>query len=172
MNPPPHQPGYAALRRFRHALSGAEYFVTTNLLVRGSGLEAEVLRNEIQNQWLKLQNEQLWQVRTAVVMPDHVHLLLNLGSGGSLADCIRLFKGRLSPKLRAHRLQWQDGYYEHEVREAEDLLPVFLYIYLNPYRANLIPLDQQWPGYYCREEDWSWFGRLTDRDLPPSEWLR
>ncbi|MFZ5495155.1 MAG: hypothetical protein ACOZE5_07430 [Verrucomicrobiota bacterium] len=51
---------------------------------------------------------------------------------------MRLFKGRLTPALRNHGLKWQEGFYDHQIRESEDLLPVFLYIYLNPYRAGLL----------------------------------
>ena len=78
------KPGYAALRRFRHSVAGAEYFLTTNLQARGSGLEVEALRDTIQNQWQRLQDEQFWQIRTAVVMPDHVHFLVSLGPA---AEC-------------------------------------------------------------------------------------
>jgi hypothetical protein len=54
----------------------------------------------------------------------------------------------------------------------EDLLLVFLYIFLNPYRKNLIQLDRPWPGYYCSTEDWNWFGPLTKENCPEPAWLR
>ena len=132
------KPGYAALRRFRNSIGGAEYFLTTNLQVRGSGLETENLRSAILSLWQRLQDEEYWQIRTAVVMPDHVHLLLCLGSEAELAAGMRLFKGRVTPELRRSGLKWQEGFFEHRLRETEDVLPVFLYIYLNPYKAGLI----------------------------------
>ena len=57
------------------------------------------------------------------------------------------------------------------MREKDDGLSVFLYIYLNPYKAGLLPKDQSWPGYYCAPADWDWFSQVTDRDLPFAEWL-
>lgn len=105
-------------------------------------------------------------------MPDHIHLLIRLAGSGSLAESMRLFKGRLAPVLRPHGLKWQVGFYEHRIRASDDLLPVFLYIYLNPYRAKLISNGQKWPGYYCCEMDSAWFGAMTDRELPQPEWLR
>ena len=69
-------------------------------------------------------------------------------------------------------MKWQEGFYEHRLRKTEDLLPVFLYVYLNPYRAGLISTDQTWPGYYCAPEDWIWFGVMTANAVPQPEWLR
>jgi REP element-mobilizing transposase RayT len=106
-----------------------------------------------------------------MVMPDHLHLLVKLGSTMSLSDCIRLCKGRLAAALRAAQLSWQEGYYEHAMREQEDRVPVFLYIYLNPYKAGLVTKTQPWPGYFCAPADWDWFSQMTDRDLPFAEWL-
>lgn len=105
-------------------------------------------------------------------MPDHIHALVRLGVGASLAETVRLFKGRLAPVLRRNGLAWQDGYYDHQMREGEDALPVFLYIFLNPYRANLLRADEKWPGYYCAADDWEWFAPLTNSDTPFAEWLR
>ena len=85
---------------------------------------------------------------------------------------MRLFKGRLSPELRARGLCWQEGFYDHRIREPSDLLPVFLYIFLNPYRAALIKQSERWPGYYCLAADWAWFGEMTSESLPLPEWLR
>jgi len=166
------KPGYAALRRFRESRSGADYFITANLAERSGGFDAPALTQSVSQQWQQIESDGLWTVRTAVVMPDHIHLLARLGGKTPLAECMRLLKGRLTPALRRHGLSWQEGYYEHQIREVEDLLPVFLYIYLNPYRAGLLPTDRTWPGYYCCPEDWKWFGDMTNESMPQPEWLR
>lgn len=166
------KPGYAALRRFRESRPGAEYFLTVNLKDRGRGVEEQELTAQVFQQWQGLEREGLWSVRTAVVMPDHIHLLVCLGAAGSLIECMRLMKGRLTPALRKHGLKWQEGFYEHQVRAAEDRLPIFLYIFLNPYRGNLISAEQSWLGYFCHPEDWDWFGDLTRESVPQPEWLR
>ncbi|MBI2517425.1 MAG: transposase [Opitutae bacterium] len=171
MPSPPNESGYAALRRFRYSAPGAEYFLTTNLESRGSGLEGSATAAAVRGQWTKLEQDGLWRVRTAVVMPDHIHLLVNPGEKVALSECVRAFKGRLSPVLRGNGLRWQEGYYDHRMRETEDRLPVFLYIFLNPYRANLAPGAETWPGYYCEPADWAWFGGLTNEESPWPEWL-
>lgn len=165
-------PGYAALRRFRESKPNAEYFLTINLAKRGRGLERQLLTAAVIGQWDRLEAENHWLVRTATVMPDHLHLLVRMGESNSLEECIKLLKGRVSPCLRAGTLRWQDGFYEHQLRPADDVLAVFLYIFLNPYRAGLILETEIWPGYRCRPEDWDWFGQLTRESIPQPEWLR
>jgi REP element-mobilizing transposase RayT len=119
-----------------------------------------------------LGHEGIWQVRTAVVMPDHLHLLVVLQTSDGLAAAMRLFKGRLAAELRSVGLRWEKGYFDHRLRPQEDCLPVFLYLFLNPYRAGLVAPGQKWPGYYCAAEDWDWFQSLTDSGTPFPEWLQ
>ena len=166
------KPGYAALRLHRWSAAGAEYFVTFKPQRPGSGLSESPLLAALDHQRITLETEGHWSVRTWVVMPDHLHVLFTLGEHIALSECLRLFKGRLSPVLRNHKLSWQDGYHEHRMRAEEDRLPVFLYIYLNPYRAKLISLTEKWPGYYCAAEDWAWFSPLTNSETPFPEWLQ
>jgi hypothetical protein len=73
--------------------------------------------------------------------------------------------------LRSEGLRWQRGYFDHRLRPDEDRLPVFLYLYLNPYRAGLLATSDLWSGYYCRPDDWAWFAPLTDEGSPMPEWL-
>jgi REP element-mobilizing transposase RayT len=121
---------------------------------------------------MHLLGEQRWSIiRTATVMPDHIHLLITLGDSAGLSEVVRLFKGRLSPALRASGLHWERGYFDHRLRQDEDRLPVFVYIFLNPYRAGLRNPGQTWPAYYCCEEDWVWFKPLTNEGCPFPEWL-
>lgn len=172
MEPRPPRPGYAALRRYRRSRPGSDYFLTINLATRGRGLEIPALTNAVINRWEQLDAQGYWRVRTGTVMPDHLHLLIRLGDIAPLDECLKRFKGRLQSALRWHGLKWQEGYYDHEVRAGDDPLPIFLYIYLNPYRAELVPDTQTWPGYRCRPEDWDWFGALTKESAPQPEWLR
>jgi len=172
MEDTPEKSGYAMLRRFRESKPGRNYFLTANLAGRGRGLEAGALTETIRREWRELEADGSWLVRTSVVMPDHVHLLVALSERRPLEECMRLFKGRLSRDLRRRDLRWQEGFYERGMRGAEDVAPVFHYVYLNPYRAKLVSENQTWPGYYCWAEDWKWFGAMTDESVPQPEWLR
>ena len=163
--------GYAALRRNRYSAPGAEYFLTFNLQQRGDHLSLSTLYGSIRDEVQRLEKTGLWILRTMVVMPDHLHLLVILGHDAGLASTVRLFKERLAPALRRDGMSWQDGYYDRKLRENDDRVAVFLYIFLNPYRARLITREAKWPSYHCHEKDWKWFGAMTAKDRPIPEWL-
>lgn len=163
--------GYAALRRFRHSAPQTEYFLTFNLRERDGSARLHDLRDGVFAEAFRLESAGHWLVRTMVVMPDHLHLLVVLLGDCELSKVIRSLRGRLAPLLRLNALHWQDGFYDRRLREQDDRAPIFLYIFLNPYRAGLIERNERWPAYYCRPEDWAWFGELTDADCPMPEWL-
>jgi hypothetical protein len=68
-------------------------------------------------------------------------------------------------------LKWQKGFFDHRLRDGEDRLPVFLYIFLNPYRAGLTAQNASSPGYHCAADDWAWFEALTKEGCAFPEWL-
>ena len=90
-----------------------------------------------------------------VVMPDHVHLLLNISSTidnecearneryystispqkNSLGVIVRQFKATVTGKLRKmgyQNFKWQRNYYDHIVRNREELNRICKYIRKNP----------------------------------------
>ncbi len=82
-----------------------------------------------------------------VVMPDHVHWLMELKSG-TLAGCMNLFKSRSSRLMGAGRV-WQPGYHDHALREEESLEHVARYIVGNPIRAGLASQAGEYPYAWC-----------------------
>lgn len=163
--------GYGALRKGRHSSPGFEYFLTICLQRPSTALTNHKVAQGCLAEMRRLDTAQVWGLRTAVVMPDHVHLLITLGDTTELSSAVRLFKGRLTPLLRKHEAAWQPNFFDHLLRPEEELLPVFLYIFLNPYRKKLVSVDEAWPGYYCTPADWIWFGQLTKENRPEPVWL-
>jgi REP element-mobilizing transposase RayT len=82
--------GHAALRSGRWSESGADYFLTFCTLNRQAGLNDAVIQQSIWSEIAKMENESAWHVRTATIMPDHLHLLITLGEGFGLAEVVRL----------------------------------------------------------------------------------
>ena len=70
-----------------------------------------------------------------VVMPDHIHWLLQLGETSSLSETVRIYKAKVSVLL-GQRV-WHPGFHDHAVRVEEDLVNVARYIVANPFRAGL-----------------------------------
>jgi len=161
--------GHEALRKGRYSVAGASYFLTICIEDQQTGLTDMPVSEKV----LAAAKEACcgWEVRTVVVMPDHVHLLVELHSDQTLSHAFRLLKGRTSVVLRQVGLKWQRGYYDHKLRSTDDVFPIFLYIYLNPYRAELLSSGRMWPCYYCAADDWAWFGLLTKQACPYPEWL-
>ena len=164
--------GYGALRVGRWSQAGSDYFVTGCLDRPLSGLTTEAIADTVRVRLHELETAGHWRLRSYVLMPDHFHLLATLGDRGDLSGAMRLFKGPLTPVLRQHGLRWQKNFYDHRLRSVDELLPTFLYIFLNPYRAGLVSVGEKWPCYYCAPEDWEWFGGMTNESLPFPEWLR
>ena len=84
---------------------------------------------------------------------------------------LQRLKAKTSATLRLHGLHWERGLFDRQLRPDDDCLAAFLYIYLNPYRAGLLPKEEKWPHYFCCEEDWDWFSSYLEQNLPPPEWL-
>ena len=71
-----------------------------------------------------------------VVMPDHMHWLLQLGEDASLSAVVGAVKA-----VTAHGLGkriWQSGFHDHALRQEEDLAKLARYIVANPLRAGLV----------------------------------
>ncbi|MGF6393860.1 REP-associated tyrosine transposase [Pseudomonas plecoglossicida] len=75
-----------------------------------------------------------------VVMPDHVHWLIELKSV-TLGTLMQRFKSRSGLALRKAGVKsvpvWQAGFYDRALRREEDIVKVSRYIIANPIRAGL-----------------------------------
>jgi REP element-mobilizing transposase RayT len=86
-------------------------------------------------------NTDFAQTFAFVVMPDHVHWLLQLGGNGQLSAVVQYVKSvsahRLNKRLGRRGPVWQDGFHDRALRRDEDLKMVARYILGNPVRAGL-----------------------------------
>lgn len=83
-----------------------------------------------------------------VIMPDHVHWLVELKSG-SLAQHLLSLKSftarRINKHLSRHGRVWQKGFHDHAVRRDEDLANIARYLIMNPVRADLVKSVRDYP---------------------------
>ena len=76
-----------------------------------------------------------------VVMPDHVHWLIQLDHK-SLSETVQTLKSITSRRIK--RITglagpvWQAGFHDHALRKDEELINVARYVVLNPVRAGLV----------------------------------
>jgi len=84
-----------------------------------------------------------------VVMPDHVHWLMQLGNQHSLSEAVRFVKSRTTSRIRqqsSHSIQvWQSGFHDRQLRQEDDLIQMARYIVANPIRAGLVRSVREYP---------------------------
>lgn len=82
-----------------------------------------------------------------VVMPEHVHLLVNGPSRKALADAIQSLKQGVSWRLISDaEYFWQKRYYDFDIRNQRQFVEKLRYIHRNPVKRGLCE----------RPEDWEW----------------
>lgn len=87
------------------------------------------------------------------LMPDHLHLVLQVDADGrSVSDIIaslKRFTARRRHELRRGGSLWQGRFYDHVLRRNEDVVTVARYVYANPVRAGLVasPEEYHWSGF-------------------------
>jgi len=100
-----------------------------------------------------------------VLLPDHLHFLFEIADQ-NISDVIHNFKIRFSRKYRdiyrSGRV-WQNRFWDHIIRDNDDMKHHFDYIHYNPVKHDYVgrPGDWEWSsfnkylteGYYT--EDWS-----------------
>ena len=120
--------------------------------------DAEIVALVIQ-QILYTAREQGVAIVAYVLMPDHVHLLVDgERDDADLKMFVKLAKQRSGYRFKQkHRTQlWQKGYYEHVLRGEERTETVVFYIIANPIRKKLVENVMDYPfwgsGVCSREE--------------------
>ena len=80
-----------------------------------------------------------------VVMPDHVHWLMQLGEPKELSCLVQLVKSWVTK--RVGKPIWQKGFYDHAIRKEEDLKNIARYIVANPLRVNIVNNINDYPHW-------------------------
>jgi REP element-mobilizing transposase RayT len=87
---------------------------------------------------------------TAVVMPDHVHMIFRMRSGASLSEELHGIKGfsaREINRLKGHRgAIWMDESFDHIVRNEDEWEQKIEHVRQNPITRGLakVPADYRW----------------------------
>lgn len=129
-----------ALRRGRFSEPGRIYLVTACSHRRRPIFGCLRLGREVIK---SLQAEQPRAVTLCfVLMPDHLHWLLQLEHGASLSAVVRNVKAGSSRRIRAltglTQPVWQAGFHDRAIRKDEDIVGIARYVVANPLRAGLV----------------------------------
>jgi putative transposase len=112
---------------------------------RNAGLLIDVLRS--------LVSEKAFELHDFVIMPDHVHLLITVGTGMTVEKAMQLVKGRFSYRLKKEFGDlgevWQRGFSELHVLNSQSFTQHRTYIAMNPVKAGLAMAPGEYP--FCHE---------------------
>ncbi len=163
--------GREALRRGRVSVVGGEYFLTICTGGERAGLTSGDVAKAILDEARAMNSDGTWSLRCATVMLDHVHALVVLGERLPLGKAVARLKAKTAPTMRAVGLEWERDFFDRHARPDDDRIALFLYVFLNSFRAGLCDREERWPWYFCREEDWAWFRDCLADQRPQPEWL-
>lgn len=133
---------YTHLRKGRFSQTEMAYHVTTVTLHRTPHFYDLGKARKVVQELKNLQEQGKAETLCYILMPDHLHWLMIL-QDGSLPEVMRLLKGR-----SAHTIGqglWQANYYDHAVRQEEDLRKMARYMVANPLRAKLVDTIGDYP---------------------------
>jgi REP element-mobilizing transposase RayT len=92
---------------------------------------------------IRLRDERnVWYCDLAVLMPDHIHLILHVPDETPLATVIRNWKSWLA---KAHGIRWQKNFFDHRLRSEDEAGAKAQYVWNNPVRAGLVKRTADWP---------------------------
>jgi putative transposase len=127
------------LRAGRHSECGRYYLLTTCTYERKPYFSELSLARLAITELIFCDRDGLSNTCCYVVMPDHIHWLVELKIG-SLSALMRRFKARTSLAIRKHHgvtPLWQNGFHDRAVREGEYLRLLARYVVANPLRKKL-----------------------------------
>ncbi len=91
---------------------------------------------------------QRYRLHAWVVMPNHVHVLVELLHGHRLPDIVRSWKTFTARMINRHLGRsgalWMPDYWDRFVRDEDHYRRVVNYIRQNPVKAGLVDRAEQW----------------------------
>ena len=131
------------LHRFHQA--GQLHFLTFSCHGRQPYLGDASRRDLFESALERIRSRYRWAILGYVVMPEHVHLLVNEPPEARLGQAIQALKLSVAKRL-PERPFWLANYYDLNVWSAENNAEKLHYIHTNPVTRGLV----------TKPEDWQW----------------
>jgi putative transposase len=129
-------PASRRLRTGRTSIPGQVYLVTTVTRERETVFEDLPAARQTIRSLMKSDARGHATTLAFVLMPDHLHWMLQLGNSLSLSRVVQQMKS-FSAHAAGTAL-WQPGFHDHALRSDEDLQAAARYLVANPLRAGLV----------------------------------
>lgn len=157
----------------RRTFGGGYYFFTVITCGRRPFLTCSPARNILRKAWRRVCEDRPFHTTAICLLPDHLHCIWRLPEGDSnYSTRWRLIKAMFSREWlsiagdiilqsdsRASKKElpvWQRRFWEHQIRDADDLERHCNYIHYNPAKHNYVKEAINWP--------WSSYRRFVRDD--------
>jgi putative transposase len=129
------------------------FFATTKSSMSRRLLQSERNCNLLIDVMRSLVAEHRFKLHDFVVMPDHIHLLIEVGGEMTIEKAMQLIKGRFSYRL-SHKFGykgevWQREFTEVQVLNQQSFEAHRAYIAENPVKAGLAVSTEEYPFCFC-----------------------
>jgi len=131
------------------------------------------------NVWNDVRSSHTFESVAACILPDHIHAIWTLPEGDDdypmrWKEIKRLFtqeynRGNMDSLSRTKSQQtqgeatiWHRRYWEHTIRDQDDLNAYIDYVHINPLKHGLVNMVKDWP--------WSSFHRYVKEGVYPEHW--
>jgi len=156
---------------------GGTYFFTVVTHERRPVLTTEAVRSALRAAILQAMTTLPFTIEAWVLLPDHLHCIWTLPPGdGNFAARWAIIKRQVSrecgalagasPSMsrsrRNERTFWQRRFWEHQIRDNDDLAKHLDYVHWNPVKHGWVKAVKEWP--------YSTFHRFVERRYYPSDW--
>ncbi len=143
--------GTHRLRKGRKSLEQQVYHVTTATRNRATLFSSLRPARCVVHAMMRIEKSLIADTWAYVVMPDHIHWLIQLRRRSSLSACVGSMKSQVATSLKKrlpiHGEIWQRGFHDHAIRRDENLVSVARYLIANPLRAGLVTEIGDYPHW-------------------------
>jgi putative transposase len=161
----------------RSRITGGTYFFTVVAQERRPILTTEKVRAALREAIQQVRTTLPFQIDAWVLLPDHLHCIWTLPEGDTnfsarWAIIKRQVNGRcvstINPSQSHSRLKrnertfWQRRFWEHQIRDDNDLAKHLDYIHWNPVKYGLVKAAKDW--------SYSSFHKYVAQGGYPSDW--
>ena len=130
------------LRRYQQ--TGNFHFITFSCYGRRPYLKNPDARNLFESALERTRKRYAFVVIGYVVMPEHVHLLMNEPKITTMDRTIQALKLSLAKRTKIHPF-WQPRYYDFNVWNPEKTTEKLCYMHRNPVKRGLVARPEDWP---------------------------
>ncbi len=168
------------MTNYRRAfIPGGTFFFTVVTYKRRPILTNKLARRSLREALKRVQEFRPFVIDAIILLPDHLHCIWSLPRGDSdfstrwrqvkslftrsyLAAGGNDAEGSISRESKDEHALWQRRFFEHTIRDEDDLKRCTDYIHINPVKHGLVEKATDWP--------WSSFHRYVQMQEYPVNW--